>query len=259
MRETLARAEEVGSPRAIALCYHALGAVLYLCGRWDESREALERSVELARSFDGTFGEVIGEQRLAILDLALGRLEAARERLERVLKIARASQEPMVRAHSLGRILSTLALTAYEQGELEEATRYLARGFATQQVVGDCAGCDVLLYPAAVPIYLAHGDLGLAEEAARKADEVAGAFRSQSWVGTARYLLGLVATAQEDGGLARERLRQALDRFEELDQPYEIARVALALGEVEEDEEAAESLRIRARDLLDRLGAPVPA
>lgn len=258
MRETLARAEEVGSPRALALCHHALGAVLYLIGRWDESRAALQRSIEMTRSFGGTFGEVIGEQRLAQLETARGEFGPARERLERVQRIARASKDPMVRAHGLGRVLSTLSLTEYLSGNLHAATRHVARGFATQRVVGDCAGCDVLLYPAAVPVYLALGDIGMAEDAAHKADEIAGAFRSQAWVGSARYLLGLVAAAGGERELARERFEDALARFEQVRQPLEVARVSLALAQVLDDAGRADALRARARELLQHLGAAAP-
>ena len=243
----------MGNPRALALCLHALGAVRYLRGDWSASRDALERSVELARSFGGPFGEVLGEQRLAQLESAQGDLAAARERLERVLAVARRSNDPMVKAHSTGRILATLALTEFADGTLEAAARYLARGVATQKVVGECAGCDVLLYPAAVPIYLALGDIGKAEDAARKADEVAGAFRSQSWVATARYLLGLVAAEQGDGSLARERFDDALQRFEALEQPYEVARIRLALAEVAESSAQSEALRSDAADAMDHL------
>jgi tetratricopeptide (TPR) repeat protein len=136
----------------------------------------------------------------------------------------------MVRAHSLGRLYATLALNRYEAGDLAAATRYLARGVATQQVVGECAGCDALLYPVAVPVYIAHGDLALAEQACRKAEEVASAFRSRSWVATARYLLGLLASAQGDDASAVLHLEQAAAIFEELGQPYETARTLEVLA-----------------------------
>jgi len=42
--------------------------VLYLRGRWPESKTALVRSIELARSFGGLFPEVLGNQRLALLE-----------------------------------------------------------------------------------------------------------------------------------------------------------------------------------------------
>ncbi len=233
--------------------------MLFLRGQWDEAHRALTTSVELARSFDGTLGEVLGEQRLGAIEAARGEFAAARERLERALARARASKEPMVRAHGLGRVIATLASTEFLAGDLEAATRHLARGMATHQVVGDCAGCDVHLYPAAVPIYLALGDLVLAEESARKADETAGAFRSQAWVATARYLLGLVAAQRDDRELAEQRLEEAIDRFDGLRQPYDAALASLALARLSDDAARASSLRARAHEQLAALGVAVPA
>lgn len=215
----------------------------------------LARSVELTRSFGGIFGELTGEQRLGQLDTAEGKYGAARERLERALAICRASREPMVRAHATGRVTSTLALAEYRSGNIDAATRYLARGIATQRVVGDCAGCDVHLYPAAVVVYLALGDIAMAEEAARKADETAGAFRSEAWIATARFLLGLVARARGDQQMARMRMEEALTRFERIEQPYEVARASDALAHTLDDASRARELRARSQSLLSQLGA----
>lgn len=230
VRETLQRAREVGNPRAIALCLSALGAVLQLQGQWRESVSALTESVNLCRTFNGEFGDVIGEQRLGQIESAVGLFDQAKSRLERALKLAMRSSSPMVKAHSLGRVYSALALSRFEAGDLTEATRYLARGFATQKVVGDCAGCDVTLYPAAVPIYIAHGDLRMADEVCGKAEATAGAFRSHAWFGTSRYLSGLLAAAHEEWDLACFRFGEAMAIFEDLKQPYDLARVQQELA-----------------------------
>lgn len=259
MRETLARAERVGGSRALALCHHALGAVLQLRGHWPESVKAFNRSIALCRDFGGAFGEVLGEQRLAQIETAVGLYEQAHKRLLAALETARTSDSPMVKAHSLGRIYSSLALNRYEAGELAEATRFLARGFATQRVVGDCAGCDVLLYPAAVPIYIAHGDLDLAEESCRKAEETARAFGSRSWLATARYLLGLLALARRDAEAAAFHFQEAAAQFEDLGQPYEqglaLERLAEALQLAPAPVSAAEGALARAVALYRELGA----
>ena len=198
--------------------------MLHLQGRWPESVGALTESIQICRSFGGEFGDVLGEQRLGQMETALGLFDQAKARLEKALNLARGSNSPMVRAHSLGRVYSTLALSRYEAGDLTEATRYLGRGFATQRVVGECAGCDVTLYPVAVPIYIAHGDLDLAQEICGKAEAAAGAFRSRAWFGTSRYLNGLLAAAREEWERACLQLGEAVEIFEDLEQPYELAR-----------------------------------
>jgi tetratricopeptide (TPR) repeat protein len=185
---------------------------------------------------------VIGEQRLAQVETARGDYEPARERLERVLSMARRSREPMVRAHSLGRILATLAENRLEAGDLAAATRHVARGYAIREQVGECAGCDVLLYPAAVRVYLAHGDLELAAAACRSAADVATAFSSTAWVASARYLQGLLDVAHGHQDAAATRLREAASMFADLGQPYEEARACEALAAVVSDDEATVAL-----------------
>jgi hypothetical protein len=92
-----------GNLRAMALCQHALGSVHFLLGRWPESRDELGRSVRLARSVGAAQGEVIGSQRLGLLETAMGDLEDGYRRLRQTVKVARASQSIQVRHHSFTR------------------------------------------------------------------------------------------------------------------------------------------------------------
>lgn len=261
VRRALAQAEEVGNPRALALCYNALGAVQYLLGRWLESVDFLQRSIELARSVRSTFGEVIGLQRLGLVETGLGRHEAAYEHLCHALTLALNSDSAMVRYHGTGRVLIALARNRFEAGDLALATEYLARGFAAQQEAGQCLTCDVLLYPVAVPLYIALDDLTLAEQACRKAEETATAFRSQAWVATARYLRGLFTIARSDWHVAVDCLQEALERFEALPQPYDVARSLEALADVATKASPSlphlspPELRQRALEVYLRLGA----
>ena len=228
-------------------------------GRWAEAERALRRSIELARSFGGTFGEVIGAHRLGLVETAQGRYDAAHERLREALGMARQTDNTMVRAHSVGRILTALARTRYEAGDLPLATEYLALGVAAPQEVGECPGCDVLLYPAAVPIYVALGDHGQAEAACRKAEETGQKYDSPAWVADARYARGLLSLAQESWDTAREALEDALKRYEALGQPYDAARTLEALARLAErapkDGLDAAALRARAVATYEELGA----
>jgi tetratricopeptide (TPR) repeat protein len=255
VRHTLERAGEVGNRRALSLCYHALGAVHYLRGEFRDSVAALQRSVELAVSFGGTFGEVLGEQRLALSETALGRYQSAYERLRRALAVARASENVMVRWHSVGRILTTLARNR------AAAADYLGQGFANQQEIGECPGCDVLLYPVAVPISLALGQRDDAERACRLAEVTALHFRSQAWKAAAHHARGLVASACGLWPAAADQLLAARDLFQTLGQPYDLARslealaaVARSAGPALPDLDAADLLQ-QARTIYAQLGA----
>ncbi len=233
--------------------------MLYLRGRWPQSEAALVRSIELARSFGGLFPEVLGNQRLALLETAMGRYEQAHRRICDTLPVARSSTDPMVRGHSPGRLLATAIRNRFEAGDLAAATEYLAQSFAEQAMTGECATCDVMLYPAAVPVYIALGDLQQAEQASQKAQETALLFRSQSWSAAANLCRGLLATARQEWQSATENFAAALHMFEALEQPYEVARTLDALADVADamgsPAAEADALRERADDLHAHLGS----
>jgi tetratricopeptide (TPR) repeat protein len=239
--------------------------VHYLVGRWAESAEALARSIELAQAVGGVFGTVLGSQRLGLLETGQGRYEQAHVRLVEALAQAHESHSPMVRGHGIGRVLATLAYNRLEAGDLARAADYLAQGFAMQRKAGDCPSCDVLLYPAAVPIFLALGDLEQAEAACSKAEETALSFSSRAWAATARYLRGVLSAAAGEHVGAVAALRAALGMFEALQQTYEVARTLTALAEVAEacrtvaEDLNPVTLRQRAAELYDQLGAALPS
>jgi ATP/maltotriose-dependent transcriptional regulator MalT len=258
VRRTLARAEEVGNPRAECLCQQTLGAVLYLRGQWPAAESALRRSIDLARTFGGTFPEILGIQRLALLETAMGRSEIAQQRIREVLPRARESTNPMVRDHTPGRLLATAIRNRLEAGDLVAAEQYLALSSAEQALNGECPTCDVMLYPVAVPVYLARGDMAQAEQARQKADETALLFRSRAWSAAALSCRGQIAAARGDGSAAADSFTAALRIFEALDQPYDIARtldaLARAVAATPTPPVDTDVLRRRATAIYARLG-----
>lgn len=240
------------------------------------SEEDLREAIELSREVGSVFGEVLSAQRLALLETRLGRYEEAHTRLLEAKDLAGDSTSALVRVHTGTRILSSLAYNRLEAGQIAQAAEYLALGFAAQEEVGECASCDVLLYPVAVPVYIALDDMEQASWACGKAEEVATAFKSQAWIATAYYLRGLMAQADGDMEGAASKLRYAVDIFKTLPQPYEAAQtmetlaevVAAAPGNIPDDPaallteaasnfESLGSMRAagRARELLSRLTA----
>ena len=240
-------------------------------GRWPESEAALRRSIELARSFDGAFPAIVGGQRLALIETAQGRYAEAHRRIHELLAASLASTNPMVRVHTPARLLATAARNRFEAGDLDAATDYLAQGFAEQAASAarntlarltrqssDCPTCDVMLYPTAVPIYLAADDLPRAELATRKAEQTALLFRSPAWRATARVCHGLLAAARQEWPAAARSFEAALRTFEALGQPYDIARTAEALADVADASGTGAGLawRRRAADIYQQLGSP---
>lgn len=232
VEESLQTAVKVGSTRAESLCLHALGAVDYLLGDWSEASGHLASSVDLARQVGSTFGEVLGLQRMAAIETMRGEFETSHKLLSDALSTAQVSQNPMVQVHSMTRIFGGLTSDRLEAGDLQGATEYLAKGLEVQGAVGKCVPCDVLLYPAAVPLYIALGDLEQADWACSQLEDSANRFGSRAWIAQARYLRGLLAGEFQEWKRAKTLLRGAMSIYEELKQPFDLSNTQRALGEV---------------------------
>lgn len=259
MERALHQAEQIGNVRAQALCHHGRGAVQFVTGAWSDAEASLRRGIELAASVGSTFGVVLGEHRLGILETATGRVEAAAQRLSAALETALSSGNPMVLEHSPTRLLTALAASRLAAGDLEGATDALERGFEAQAAVvaqgfGECVTCDVLLYPVAVRVRLARGELSEAEAACRRVEESTTWFHSRVWVATAHETRGLLARAEGDLALAADQLEQARAAFASLGQPLEEARCLDALAAMVGGEEGSNYARL-ARERRVKLGA----
>lgn len=212
----------------------------YLLGDWKESKTAFEKSIDLAQEVKSEFAEVLGFQRLATLETGLGLYDEAHKRLLDTLELCSHSDSIFVTVHSMTRIYGSLAQNRLEAGDLANATAYLAEGFAAQERFGECVTCDVLLYLAAVPIYIALGDLTLAERACSKIEETASGFGSRIWIAYARYLRGMMAAEAKDYNRSFQLLNESLGIFKGLGQAYDQARNLEYIAEVAEREDCDE-------------------
>jgi tetratricopeptide (TPR) repeat protein len=241
----------------MAVAEHAMGSVLIAVGRWPEAHRALERSVRLARSIGAPQGTVLGLQRLALLETLSGDLDRGHRRLQEALALGRTSSSAQVKLHSFSRMNATLALNRFLAGELEAAVAALAEGSRVQREAGECITCDSLIHPAAVPIHLAAGNLGQAEDEWRRTEATATSFRGRSRAAVAQLAGGLVLAALGRWIEADERLTRAVSTFRAAGQPYELGRSLAALGAVRRAGRGREwqSIRSESRDILRRLGA----
>ena len=257
--EALAQAEAVGDLRAMAVCEHALGSLHFVTGRWHDSRDELARSVRLARAVGASQAAIIGEQRLGLLETAVGQSADGRRRLERVLTEARDADSLITHHHSGTRIRAALARTHLQAGALDDARASVDEAFAAQRDLGGCVSCDSLLYPTAVPVYLATGAIDRASLASSQADATAGAFGSRAWVAAADHARGLLLAAQDEGAMADASLSAAVSTFERLGQPYDLARSLTALafvrGRSPRRRDDAAGLSRRADELYRTIGA----
>lgn len=190
---TLAEAQRLGAPRAIALCRCFDGALEYQAGHWEAAEAALRDSVQLHRDIGAASGEALACQRLGVLLTTRGRLAEAQAILEAGLL---AAERALLRAHCLTRLYAALARNHLTAGDLPAAEQALAQGLAMSDRHGHCATCDALLWPAAIGVRAAARDWEAAEAFCQKLDAAGAAYSSHTWAAMARQARGELAAAQ---------------------------------------------------------------
>jgi len=114
------------------------------------------------------------------------------------------------------------------------------------------------LLPAYVEIMLAGGEVEEARSACRELETISGAHRSDLLRAMSAQARGALALAEGDPQAALVALREAWHAWQELEAPYEAARVRVLVGlgcRAVGDEDTAAWELDAARDVFDRLGA----
>jgi DNA-binding CsgD family transcriptional regulator len=147
-----------------------------------------------------------------------------------------------------------LALLRMSQGKSDTAVA------AIRRVVGESTGPHkrARLLPAYVEIMLAVGDVQEARSACRELEEISASFRSSMLDAMAAHARGAVELADGDARAALISLRHAVQVWQELEAPYEVACVRTLLGlacrALGDDDTAALELEA-ARGTFAQLGA----
>lgn len=228
----------------ICRIYHA--EILRLRGAWDEAEtdvrsacEELERAGMRANAAAGFYE--LGEIRLRVGDLS-------------------AAEDAFCKAHEAGRSPHPgLALVRLAQGRTAEAATGISRALA-EEPGGRLARARLLA--AHVEIALATAEVEAADAAATELTGIAEAFGASALGAHAAVARASVALVRGDHALALRCSRDALRVWQELDFPYEAARVrmtaAQALG-AEGDRDGA-ALELRAAEAaFSQLGARLDA
>jgi DNA-binding CsgD family transcriptional regulator len=214
--------------------------ILQLGGSWpdalDEARRAARRFVETSNPAAGLANYRQGE----ILRLQ-GEFDAAEEAYRAA---SRAGWEPQPGLAQLRLAQgSTAAAVASVRRSSTEITEPLKR-----------AG----LLPACVEILLEAGELEEARRACGELEELVASYESPMLGALLAHARGSVELAAGEAQPALVALREALEGWQELDAPYEVARTRALVGEacrVLGDEEAAALELDAAREIFERLGA----
>jgi ATP/maltotriose-dependent transcriptional regulator MalT len=147
-----------------------------------------------------------------------------------------------------------LALLRLGQGKVDAAAA------AIRRVVGEATRAlqRAALLPSYAEIMLAVGDTEHAREASRELAEIAARSGSAMLGAIAAHVRGAVDLADGDARAALATLRHALQVWQELDAPYEVARVRVLVGvacrALADDDTAGLELEA-ARDVFERLEA----
>lgn len=147
-----------------------------------------------------------------------------------------------------------LALLRLAQGNDDAAAA------AIRRVVGETTEPlkRARLLPAYVEIMLARGDAGAARSACRELEEISARYKSGMLGAMSAHAEGAVDLAEGDARAALLALRRAWQMWQELEVPYEVARVRVLLGlachALGDDDTATLELEA-ARDLFEQLGA----
>jgi ATP/maltotriose-dependent transcriptional regulator MalT len=147
-----------------------------------------------------------------------------------------------------------LALLRLAQGDGESAAVMIRRALGETVVPLQRAA----MLPVLVEVMLAVGDLEEARRAADELDEIAGSGRRAMLEAMAAGARGSVELAEDRAEAALKALRRACRLWQELDAPYEVARVRVLVGHACRalgDEESAGMELGAAREAFERLAA----
>jgi len=255
---TLAQAQRMGAPRAIALCQCFNGALEFQAGHWIEAESGLRESVKLYREIGAASGEAMALQRLGAVLTARGQLGEAMILFEEGVI---AAERAIMRAHCLTRLYASMTRNRLLAHETDAANYYLELGLAMSERHGHCATCHALLYPVAVSVHIARGELSTAEAFCKQLEDAAGKYQSQAWVAMARQARGELATAHRDLETALACYEEASQAFKVTGNDYESARCLMAMAEIRRkrkssgDAKLAKSEAAEAGMILERLNA----
>jgi DNA-binding CsgD family transcriptional regulator len=164
-------------------------------------------------------------------------------------------EEAFEQATAFGHVAQPgLALYRLSQGNAQAAGAGLRRVLAERELAGD----RLVLLPAAVEICLAAGRIDEAKDVITELEKTAQTYPTTAMRAILDAARGAVALSEDRPADALARLREASDRWRELDAPYETAQVGVRIGEgcrALSDEEGALMEFRAALTTFERLGA----
>lgn len=232
--------ERTGIAGFPGLCRVHRAEVMHFRGAWADAEREAKQACEELRKYDLTFSArglyEVGEIRLRVGDFP-GAADAFRQSHE-----LNWNPEP------------GMSLLRLAQGDVAGAQASVNRALADQT----SAFSRFRLLAPAIEIALAAGDIEAARGAAAELEEIASIYKTTALLATAASASGALLLAEGEASEAAQKLRRAVELWNEAGAPYEVARARRTLGEAyraDGDESAAIVEWEAAKTAFERLGA----
>jgi tetratricopeptide (TPR) repeat protein len=158
LRKGLAAARAQGTPSLIAMLLCGLAVPLYYQDRLAEAAALTREAADLSERIQKTPNAVFARNNLAVLELSMGNIDAARREAQAALRLARDGAH----AYSVSACLATLGEIELAAGCLAEARRACEEALAMATAVGNALQKTHALY-VRVRVAIAESDRGSAQ------------------------------------------------------------------------------------------------
>jgi len=242
--------EKIGALDHEALARENLADALEMLGRWDEALEQYRRCISL-EGFDETRAS-----RLSVY-VPLSRLTKKRGDINRALDYAQKAMAAGERARDedlIAEAAYVLASIEDERGNVEEAEKYLDRAMRIFEANRTLHGL-ARAHTAAAVLVLQKGEIDDAVKHAQAADQYARQLGDRFSIAKNDWAWAKIKGSRGEREAAASLFESVRATFEELDTPYELARLLFDIGLLrDEPEEATHTIRSAIR-IFERLDA----
>jgi class 3 adenylate cyclase len=239
------RRQSVGGYPGICRVHRA--ELKMLRGLWPEAEQEARQACEELERFGILDAVGYAQYEVGEVRLRMGDLDGAAEAFERAYEYGHDGQPG-------------LALLQLARGEIDEATRSIARALGASAVTGGPAdrATRARLLPAQIDIALAAGDLETAGAAVTELESIAADFQRPLFEAGALTGRGELLLGEDRPSEASPILGRSWRLWQDTDLPYESARARLRYAEAvaAEGDQATATRDLRAvRTVFERLGA----
>ncbi|MCK4547064.1 MAG: sigma 54-interacting transcriptional regulator [Candidatus Eisenbacteria sp.] len=249
-------AEVQGNYAKVAVRTANLGIIRFHQGRWKEADQNFRRALRVYREIGYSRGTAKVSIELARLERVRRRWGRAQALLEEGLRLSQENgykREISVAHEFLGELNHDLA-------RFEEAESHYSRGLELAEVIAPQSDHVSEICRRWAELSVASGDAGQALNLAERALAMAIRIQDRLEEGLSHRALGRAHEKLGDREQAREHLEQAAEHLRRSEEPYELARTLLALGDFYSahpaqgsDEKSLDLLR-EAGEILESLG-----